>query len=978
MEWVVPDLRRPRSARWGGWQLVRSFLFLAVLANGFLAVVETCVADCVTPPANLIGWWAGDGNASDQTGTNNGTLAGGATATATGMVGQCFSFDGTNAYVSIPDSAALRPTNFTVEAWVLFSSLNSAGLGGSPAGDQYIVFKQNPQSGNFEGIDVGKTRISGGDVFQFITTSASGSSVQILSATTIATNTWYHIAAVRGPSSLQLYVNGQLERQTNISFAQNYGTLPLYFGTTGQASWDHKFAGNLDEVTLYNRALTSNEIAAIYAAGSSGKCKPASGPSIASQPQGESVVVGGSAGFGVTASGTAPFGYQWNFNGAALDGATNAALSITNVQMSQGGNYMVVVTNSISAATSAVAVLTVASNGSAPFITAQPNGQTVVAGGNAAFSVGATGTAPLKYQWTLNGTNLSGATNTNYTVSGAQSRNAGTYTVTVTNIFGSTNSAAVLTVLPAGTVTINGAQTFQVIDGFGVNANHRSWNNDELKPVIDALINQGGMTLFHVVFDNNNWEGTNDNSDANAMNWTYYNTIYSSAEFQKMWGLMAYLNQSGITTGLVPDFEGPAPAWMGGLTLASGMENEYAETIASCLIYARKTMGLQFSTVGPVNEPDTTYSGINLSGSGQLVTVMTNLIQQLNTNGMSDVMVSGPDLASTSTAWLQAMTNNPTLMGRLAHFGLHSYQNETADASGVYNFIQQSAYPSVNFWMTEYNVWCAGCQSGSGGNNTWSYGKGTAAYMMQLLSQGASAGIVWEGYDSEYVDFNPQTGGNNPPHWSYWGLFGVDNINATPKTYTPRAGFYTLAQIAAFVRPGAQRIGVSSPPSGLTLLAFYNTNNEQFTITGVNSNSTVSAFSGLLTSLPVVSNLDFYYTTSATNLFHSGQVPVSNNVFSVSVPADSVFTLTYTAPLPTTTQPSPPTPPIFLTPSIQDSGILFSVSATSGYNCQIQTSTDLTNWQVVTNIASESGTVQFTDTNAVDFLQRFYRAVLTY
>ena len=59
------------------------------------------------------------------------------------------------------------------------------------------------------------------------------------------------------------------------------------------------------------------------AAGSSGKCKPASGPSIASQPQGESVVVGGSAGFGVSASGTAPFGYQWNFNGATLDGATN-------------------------------------------------------------------------------------------------------------------------------------------------------------------------------------------------------------------------------------------------------------------------------------------------------------------------------------------------------------------------------------------------------------------------------------------------------------------------------------------------------------------------------------------------------------------------------------------------------------------------------------------------------------------------------
>ena len=46
--------------------------------------------------------------------------------------------------------------------------------------------------------------------------------------------------------------------------------------------------------------------------------------------------------------------------------------------------------------------------------------------------------------------------------------------------------------------------TYQVIDGFGVNANYRSWNGDELKPVLDALIDQAGMTLFRVVYDNTN------------------------------------------------------------------------------------------------------------------------------------------------------------------------------------------------------------------------------------------------------------------------------------------------------------------------------------------------------------------------------------------------------------------------------------------------------------------------------------------
>ena len=100
----------------------------------------------------------------------------------------------------------------------------------------------------------------------------------------------------------------------------------------------------------------------------------------------------------------------------------------------------------------------------------------------------------------------------------------------------------------AATVTIDGAQTYQTIDGFGVNANARSWNNNELQPVLDALIDQGGMTLFVAnLAGNSNWEATNDNSDPNVMNWTYYNGVYSAPDFQRLWGMMAYLNQRGIT-----------------------------------------------------------------------------------------------------------------------------------------------------------------------------------------------------------------------------------------------------------------------------------------------------------------------------------------------------------------------------------------------------------------------------------------------
>jgi O-glycosyl hydrolase len=1012
----------------------------------------------------LISWWPGDGTASDIVGANNGVLEGGATASAPGFVGPAFSFDGTNSFVQIPDSPSLHPASLTIEAWVLFSSLNSAASGGSPAGSQYIVFKQNSQTYNFEGFDLGKTRLASGDVFQFLVTSASAQTAETYSTTLLTTNVWYHVAAVRGTNFIQIYVNGQLQGQTSVAFAQNYGSLPLYFGTSGESYWDHKFAGSLDEVSLYNRALASNEVAAIYAAGAAGKCKAASGATITAQPRSQTVAVGSNALFAVTAGGTAPLGYQWQFNNTAIPSATNTSLTLANVQSTQAGNYTVIVTNSTAAATSAVAVLTVlvppaigtqpasqsvvaganvsfsvTASGAAPLgyqwqfnntaipsatntsltlanvqpaqagnyavivanaaalvtsavavltvqgppaIVTQPASQNVAAAANVSFSVTASGTAPLSYQWKFNGANLSGATGTSLALTGVQPANAGNYTVVVTNSAASiTSAAAVLTVTPAaGTVTINGAVTYQVIDGFGANINHRSWNNTELEPVLNALINQAGFTLFHVIFDNNNWEAVNDNNDADVMNWTYYDSIYSAPDFQKLWGIMAYLNQQGITNGLVPDFEGPVALWMGGLSLTPGYEDEYAETIASLLVYARNTEHLQFNTVGPVNEPDITYSGINMSGPAQYVTVMQDLSQQLDNKGMSDVRFSGPDLANTSTGWLGQIMANPALMAKYAHFGLHSYQNETGDATGVYNFIQSSAYPNTHFWMTEYNVWCPSClytTSGASGNDTWAYAQSTASYLLTLLAEGASAGIVWEGYDSEYYPFNASTGGNDPAQWSYWGLFAVDDINATPKTYTARKGFYTLAQIAKFVRPGAQRINVSGSVSPLTLLAFYNTNSGQLTLTGVNTTGSASSLSCALTSLPSIPSLELYYTTSTTNLCDGGPVTVNNGAFSVVIPASSVFTLTYSntaAPLALSQPGLTMAEPYFLPPTVQNGIVTLTLVGQSGSSCLIEGSPDSESWTEVTNVTILNGTVTITE--PVGAGAQFYRAIL--
>jgi len=376
-------------------------------------------------------------------------LQGGATATGLGLVGSAFSFDGTNGFVQIPDSPSLRPTNLTIETWVLFTGLDSQGSGGSTAGSQYIIFKQNSQMYSFSAFEVAKIRGNGADYFAFFIDSSAGQGVLLQSTSAISTNVWYHLAAVRGSNFMQLYVNGVLQAQASISFPQDYGNYPLYFGTTGESYWDHKFKGLLDEVALYNRALTSNEIAGIYAAGASGKCKAAS---ITSEPQSQTVPPGTNVTFFVTATGLAPLSYQWQFNGINLAGATNSFLALVNVQLPNTGNYSMVVTNSLAAQTSSVATLVVLVP---PSFTLQPVSQTVLAGSLVGFSASASGMLPLSYQWQFNGTPLSGATATNLMLSNVQPGNAGDYTLVVTNPAGSLTSAvATLVVLVPPSFTL--------------------------------------------------------------------------------------------------------------------------------------------------------------------------------------------------------------------------------------------------------------------------------------------------------------------------------------------------------------------------------------------------------------------------------------------------------------------------------------------------------------------------------------------
>ncbi len=187
---------------------------------------------------------------------------------------------------------------------------------------------------------------------------------------------------------------------------------------------------------------------------SSGSAPPTA-PLILSEPQAQSVTVGSTAQFSVTAVGTGAMDYQWSFDNVLIAGANGPVLTIAGVNASNAGTYEVAVTSPAGTAQSTPAQLSILSLIVPPTIVAQPYKSSVTVGSPASFTVGASGTGQLGYQWLLNGAPVSGATTATISIPSAQLSDAGTYSAIVSGQTGSSQSAgAVLTVSPEATAPI--------------------------------------------------------------------------------------------------------------------------------------------------------------------------------------------------------------------------------------------------------------------------------------------------------------------------------------------------------------------------------------------------------------------------------------------------------------------------------------------------------------------------------------------
>ena len=243
------------------------FLLLLVFALGEMAAAQPCVQ----PPAGLTSWWPGDGTASDLIGGSHGTLAGGVTF-ASAEVGQGFNFNG-NGYVSFGMGPAITGTGpLTVDTWIRTTD------------DQGIIIQQR-DAGGFNGeyvLSVGGIETAAGFAFDpgKVCWSTFGDGMfgfNFCSETAINDGLFHFIVATReADGSGRIYIDGVLDSSQSAP-ARPLVPLEVFIGAdvrdlllVGRGRF---LTGILDEMEIFNRALSQAEVQDIFLAGSVGKCK---------------------------------------------------------------------------------------------------------------------------------------------------------------------------------------------------------------------------------------------------------------------------------------------------------------------------------------------------------------------------------------------------------------------------------------------------------------------------------------------------------------------------------------------------------------------------------------------------------------------------------------------------------------------------------------------------------------------------------
>src|ERR1051326_2879978 len=232
-------------------------------------------SSCVQAPVGLVSWWPAEGNAKDALGSNDGQLLDGTTF-GPGEVNQGLMVNGATSGVKIAANQSLdvgAGAGVTVEAWINPQDLSIRG--------EIMEWNNGTDSAVNWGISLqilspGELGLGAGNLFADLR-GVDGIGHRISApGGTLTTNIFQHVALTYDKTSgvARLFCNGVVVATQTFGSFTPQTTYDLYIGRRPAGSSAHSFLGGIDEAGVYNRALSADEIAAIYSAGSAGKCRP--------------------------------------------------------------------------------------------------------------------------------------------------------------------------------------------------------------------------------------------------------------------------------------------------------------------------------------------------------------------------------------------------------------------------------------------------------------------------------------------------------------------------------------------------------------------------------------------------------------------------------------------------------------------------------------------------------------------------------
>ncbi len=452
-------------------------------------------------------------------------------------------------------------------------------------------------------------------------------------------------------------------------------------------------------------------------------------------------------------------------------------------------------------------------------------------------------------------------------------------------------------------IILDFADRKNTIDGFGVNITPAQWNDGNLKPVIDLLVDDLGCTLFRFdCYGTADWLDPGRQLPDKSFPEDYLAEVYTGRVFRDAWETFRYLNTKGVDP--IFNISGRIPAEWAGPDGERLVDFEsYAEMAVSMLKWARFNEHLKFSLFMPYNETNLGFPEGPYMEPVDCVPSVKEIVRRLHQNGLEDVRLIVMGDSHIEIENIRAFLDDASMAGHLYGFSGHTYGNGyEEDARNpwpwgdspfkeVIDLIDQSEYQGKPLWITEYG------DLDQTGEIEFEFAWRSTRRLIRLLNDGVTAALAWDAFDNFH---------EHDRQWACYGLLKTDTVNWS---YQPKKRYFAAKNIYKYVNPGCSRIGIQpyiadpdhvyalwqDPFKNMEISAFVSREGKDLTIVGMSNVEGNVQLSVELESFPAdLGNGEVYqfHTDRNEDCTLLEAVPIENDQFTTIIRGEGIFTLT--------------------------------------------------------------------------------------